>query len=292
MDELLENPFEKVDVRLGAVGGAEINWYPKPGLPFPTPWTFVVETAINPDAEWTQVGSAVSDATWALFDPNRYKYDTLVEIWYRVGLKASDNSVHYSDPVQTGSVMDRRDWVLAGEVCRRAYQRMRIRSGRPGWLLKRKQWGVLCPNCASDISGQASNSQCSICFGVGLTGGFYPPIVFPLEAGGLDSTLLENAEPGSRRYGEKNQILAVNFPRVDQKDVWWDADSDQRFAIQPTIHATTSHRGMPLIIALELQAIPSTAALYQMARPEIPSMEEITNPALFDMSACEGLWLR
>jgi hypothetical protein len=264
-----ENPFEKVAVFLGVQGGAEVSWIPKASLPqYPAPWTFRVEVAPTPVAPWVAVGT-VSSANWYLADPARYKYDTLAEVWYRVVLVDADEAEHPGAPVQPGSVLNRRDWINAREICRQAYQRLRLETGRPGWLLKRKQfWGPLCETCGRETTGSNTNSQCPECYGVGITGGYYEPFPMTLEFGRYG---IEAVDEPSGGYRQHNDILAVNFPRIDPLDVWIDKLSDRRFAIQPRIETVTSHRGIPLVVGLRLSPIETKDVVYTIARPSTNS---------------------
>ena len=260
-DVLVDNPFENVQVYLGVAGGAEIKWWPKPDLPFPAPWKFKVEHADVYEGPWEKV-TTVSDNILVL-DPDRYKYDTLATSWYRVGLIDNKNNVHYSDPTHVGTVLSRRDWVIAKDACRRAHQRMRLKTGRPGWLLKRRHWGKLCPKCGNEITNQPANSDCATCYGTGVVDGYYDPAKFWVELDNPDVQAAFDAGPMGNRFRQKTRGLAVNFPVVEPMDIWVDGFSDRRWRIQEGIQIAASERGVPLTVSIPMEPIETTDVVYQ-----------------------------
>lgn len=263
--EFFDNPFERVNVFLGVSGGAEVSFKCRPVLNYPEPYTFRVDHAITPAAPWTSVGTP--DGNWVLVDHERYKYDVLAESWYRVVLVDVNGAEYKSGPVQPGSFTDRHDFLVARDACRRAYQKMRLCSGSAGWLMKRKEWGPLCTACLDPVSNQPTNSQCPVCFGVGVVGGYYDACDFMLE--------LDNG-PYQRVYGgeqashgvQSKRARSVNFPRVLPDDIWIDAASNRRWRVQPGIEVTASLRGVDLLIAFVLQPIETTDVVYDFPRPD------------------------
>lgn len=264
-DSLTQQPFEKVEVFLGVMGGAHVSWWPKTDLPQPTPWTFRVEHAATPAGDWSTIVDDLTSNT-AVLDPARYKYDILAEGWYRVVLVDADDEEYPGEPVHVGVVLNRRDWLIAKETCRRSYQRMRLSTGRAGWLLKRKSWGALCENCGNPVTGQETNSDCAECYGTGVTGGYHDPFPMMMELGNLDLLASIGPEPSNRHIANR-EVLAVNFPRLEHLDVWVDHDSGRRFVVQERIRTAVEKRGIPLVVSLHLQPIETTDVVYGLAVP-------------------------
>lgn len=265
-DVLVANPFEKVTVSPGVLGGAEISWLPKLDLPWPDPWTFRVEVADTPAETWTTVAT-VASTNWALIDPLRYKYDVLTEVWYRVVLVDGDTEEHESDPVHVGTNLGRRDWILCKEVCRRAGQRMRIRTGREGYLFKRRHWGALCEDCGDEVTGQETNSQCPTCFGVGIVDGYHDGISMTVEMHDEDLQVLTD-DTDARRHALKHPTMAVNFPKISPFDLWMDRYSGRIWSVRPHIKTVSALRGISLLVAFQLQPVESTDVVYQLEAPE------------------------
>lgn len=44
-------------------------------------------------------------------------------------------------------------------------------------LLQRRTTGKKCPRCSDDMTGEATDSRCPVCYGMGFEGGFYEPII-------------------------------------------------------------------------------------------------------------------
>ncbi len=269
----MNTPFELVDVRLGPIGGAEVNWSLHKDLPQPQPWQFQVQVALNPTAEWTTL-KTVDATNWALTDPERYRWDMNAEIWYRVVLLDGKGGEHPSNPVRAGTVLPRRDRILAREVVRRALQRMRIRTGNPGWLYKRKQEGTMCPRCGDEITEQATNSQCEICLGTRIKGGFHDPVPYILEPQQGATLAIVQDDDASRRYRKSIPVAGIDFPHVDPYDLWADHITGRFWNVQPkTIQVSSSMRGMSLVIGMQIHPIPTKDVVYDQL--PIPDPAEI-----------------
>ena len=264
VDLLHDNPFEKITVSPGVLGGAEVAWVVKFDLPWPEPWTFRVDGAYTAAGDWVTLDTVSGD--WSYVDPTQYKFDFMTEAWYRVVLIDGNSVGHIGDPVHVGTFLDRRDWVLAKEVCRRAKQRMRIRTGREGHLYKRRGWGELCTTCGNEITGQETNSQCATCFGVGVVGGYYDPVSMWVEMNNEDILHL-SGDKDSQRYLLRHPTAAVNFPKISPYDIWRDLRSGKMWAIQPNVRASTTLRGIPILVEFQMQPIEVTDVVYDLGEP-------------------------
>ena len=264
-DPLTDQPFELIKVSPGAIGGAEVSWVPKLDLPWPEPWTFRVDMSYSPAATWTTL-TTVASTNWTWLDVTQYKYDFMTKVWYRVVLVDGDGGVHASDPAQIGTYLDRRDWLLAKESCRRAQQRMRLRTGREGHIYKKMDWGELCEDCGDTITGQETNSQCPTCFGTGLVGGYHPPISAWVEMNNEDLSTAD--DQFSIRYRLKHPVQAINFPKIMPNDLWRDLRSGKIWVVQDPVVSASSMRGLSLITAFQLQPVGVGDVVYQLALPE------------------------
>ena len=266
VDILLQDPMEKLTVRLGAAGGAEIEFLPKIDLPYPDPYTFRLERSRQASGPWENLGSVGS--TWAVIDPNRYNWDVLAEGWYRVVLIDGEASEYPSRAVQAGNQWDRRDFIVAREICRRAYQSVRFSfSAVEGWLFRAKDWGTLCTNCGNEITNKASNSQCPICYGTGLVGRYHDayPLAMMIPR---DRTERRNSEPMGQDMLVSGPVRAIAFPRVRPKDLWAAAPSGIRYAIQNTIETVQQVRGIPLLLSFPLHRLETTDVSYGLRTPD------------------------
>ena len=264
-DVLTDQPFERTTVSPGAVGGAEASWVVKPDLPWPLPWSFRVDMAYTPASAWTEI-TTETGTDYAYIDASQYKFDFMTEVWYRIVLIDGDAAEHAGDPAQIGTYLDRRDWIIAKDVCRRAMQRMRIRTGRQGHLYKRRGWGAICEVCADEITGQATNSQCPTCYGTGITDGYHSPISMWVEMHQEDLDRMTD-DKGSLRYKLAHPTMAVNFPKIAPYDVWRDLRSGKMWAVQPSVQTISSTRGLSLIVSMQLQPIEVGDVVYQLDDP-------------------------
>jgi hypothetical protein len=265
-DILIDDPIEMLNVFLGAIGGAQISFLPKEDLPWPEPWSFRIEHSDNVAGTWATIAT-VSD-TYFVTDDNRYSWNLVAENWYRVVMIDAATDEHTSRPVQIGNMWTKRDWLAARELCRKFYLACRIgQDGLNGYLLRRKQSGELCPNCGDPVTGQSTNSQCEVCYGVGITGGYYDPypMTIMLQRSSESET---DDEPTGRGLFDERSVQAVLFPWIYPRDVWVDLASGFRYAVPEKIETVDEVRNQRVIVAMTLQKIGTSDVVYDIHTPE------------------------
>ena len=264
-DVLLDDPMEIIRVHLGVVGSAEIYFKPKTFLPFPKPYSYYVEYALDPNGPWTQIQDAPEN--WVVIDMGRHTYDVIAELWYRVVLIDNAATAHASRSVQVGNRWGKRNFVIAKEVCRQAYQQMRIGDNSPGYLLKKKLGGTGCQNCSNPLTGQATNSQCSECYGTRISGGYYTPYPMILQVQTMTAKQIYREQTG-KEVLPGYQAVGVNFPPMLPDDVWVEANSGKRYKIGGEVRPLAAIQNIPLIVTVLLQPIETTDVIYQLQIPD------------------------
>jgi hypothetical protein len=218
------------------------------------PWT-----CLNPD-------SPVTDSCF-FEDPTRYLYAMEPNLYYRVrveivpteGSSSSDETFQTftSLPEQANGVMRRENLLIAKEIVKKEYLRLKKKGGRQGFLLKRKEWGTKCPVCRDFDTEGIVDGSCPTCFGTGIVGGYYPGIEYWLETtpAKRDQKISEQGL-GTVNY-QQISARAVAYPWVSSMDLWVDSRSNERYIIR-SIQTLAEMDGKPLVYQLELRRLPDT----------------------------------
>ncbi len=101
--------------------------------------------------------------------------------------------------------------------------------GEPCCIVKRKSWGIDCPNCWSKERQQRTKSNCAVCNGTGKLYGYYKPIFMQITF---------DADPVSSDVGSDFETVTntkrgrlSNFPIVKPRDLIVNTDDNKRYVI-------------------------------------------------------------
>ena len=262
MDSTLENPFERVDVRRQPDGHTRVRFVVRPIVPYPRPWTFRVERKDYVGSDWNVIASDLVLGE-VLLNESDERYDLLSTARYRVVLEADDLSEGLSDVVYPGMILNKQDWLIAKEVCRRKYKQMRLYTGREGTLLAPDHSSVPCDVCVSPVNGQSMDPNCSTCNGTGYLSG-YSAIDYPLEIHKIQSDREEQSTKGTRSELTMSATgIASPMPEPDEY-IWVDHSTGYRYHVSGPIIPESHIRGMPLVIGMRLHRISPKDEVYDV----------------------------
>lgn len=253
------NAFKRVWVDNLMRGGALIFWeLNTASLKDKTPYTFELEygRTIN---EWEAVDIPPIENTFFLYDPNQRLFAKQIDLYYRVKLTTSRN-VYYSDPARADGNMPRRDWLFAREITRKEYLRLIKFSGVHGVLFKRREWGDRC-TCNDWDTDTPAKPNCLLCYGTGVTGGYYDPVHFWMELTNQQQKL-SREEQGL--IGDINiQGKGVPYPMLQTGDVWTSCTTDKRFIVK-AVAESAAIRDKPILLQVELALAPVSDIVYAL----------------------------
>lgn len=260
-------PFERIDVHNLIAGGTTVQWVMRKGFCEPEPYTFQLQYAEAdvPGANWTNVGSPVTDA-YVATDPTRRNSGKELTAHYRIRLTTSLNNTYVSPPVGAMGVLSPREWGYAQEIIRKERLNMR-RSAIPGLLYKAKRAGTPCPDCLDPDLGQVTDSKCLTCFGLRIDGGYYDPVEVyaDLQPSGHDLKRSFQTGPMDEPWVHTARMLASPYPAA--LDVWVNKESDERHIIRK-ITNVSELRGVPIVVNVELRLAPFDDIVYALDRPD------------------------
>lgn len=245
-----------------------VTWAMEPSFCEPGPWAFTLQRGFAPtEDQWEDIATT-TDQPW-LYDNRPVLNKVGVPVYYRVKL-VDGNGVEYLSQVQVcQAYWQRYDWSLAKEIIRKETMLQKKKTGVHGWLLKRRYFGDRCPVCTDPATGQVMTSNCTTCYGTGVTGGYYP---------GFEYWVTMNATQRMRKLTVEQGVVAATiesvralaYPVVMANDVWVHGHTNTRYFVGADIKAIARHRGIDLIVDLVLTEVPSDHIIYQFPTPCSP----------------------
>lgn len=260
--------INRIDVWPMARGGTSVCWSLSENF-FPKgPLHFYVDFGRAGTDTWIALNSQPIIDECCFIDVCQRSWELVNDGYYRIRMLRPEDPncpLITSAPISSNGRLNKQDWLRAREIVRKEYLQMKF-DGIPGFLLKRKKFGVACPNCLEHDTREVIDSNCPICFGVGIVGGYYPGVLLSMRlqnAGESDRRLTLGPPPQGMNADATGMYRCVDYPILDTRDVWVQADSDGRHIIDK-IASVASYRGLQLIVTPTLKLAPATDIVYSV----------------------------
>lgn len=259
-------------------GQSQIAWELSPNFHGKEPYKFFVDFGQPATDTWIALNSEPIVDDCYFNDECQRAWDQLVEHYYRIRLLTADGQLYKSQPTQANGGLDRKSWLRARDIVRREHLQQRRIDGTQGVLLKRKKFGVRCPQCLDHDTNEVTDSECPICYGTGLVGGYYPAVEFWFTLPANFNRRLTIAQPPRGMHGDKDLQGArcVLYPQIDTRDIWVQAATDERYVID-SYQVVAEIRGLPLVAMAQLRLAPATDIVYSIPL-EGPSASSVSEP--------------
>ena len=247
--------FGQVSVLASPDHHKALSWKMEHAGGLPSPVDFYVDKA-RAGGKWENIAGPLTDACLYV-DPVRWNWGKDKNTFYRVRFLL-DGDWQYSTPVKATGEWSADDYRLAVNICRKEYLLYR-KGGMDGQLLIRKEWGERC-SCVDPDTKEVTNSRCPICFGVGIKGGYHPPITLPVLESGKGERNPKFSNAGLSEVDAMG-VRAVPYPSIKPDDIWVGARDDTRWRVE-SVTPVASMRGLPLVVTLKLRLIPRSDIIY------------------------------
>lgn len=268
--------FRTVTVFVNTDSQVLIEWKLDPRYKLTGPnMDFYIEVSPDGGAEWTRLNAGAPEQNVCSYVDEISRCGMKNSTFYRVILDDGTEE-HASKPQHTLGVLNRHDWLLARDIIRKEYLRMRKTiAGSKGWLIKRREHGIKCDTCLDEDTEQVVNSDCPRCFGTRYLRGYYNALPYY-----LDFSASQRNKQVTVDYGTTDerpiQARAVAYPRLDSYDIWVDEDTNIRYIVR-NIEEIAKVRNIPLIYRAQLFAINPRSIEYSIPL-EIPIEDYLTTP--------------
>lgn len=258
------SPFRRLSVDHMVNGVTRVWWEYLDGFADEGPYVTqlqVSQAGHNNATDWVNVGLPATDTNY-LNDETQRVYGRTLDLSYRVALTTA-TGVYVSQPVQCWGELSEKDWLLAREIVRKETVRQSGLAGRQGYLLKRRRTGAVC-SCVDPLTGEVVNSDCPECYGTGIKTGYFAPqpcVCFAVEPRDQQEEL--EFDSRGQTAPSMSQARALAVPPINERDIWVDANSDERWSVEKVTHAAEL-RGVPLVVSLVLCQVPFSDIIYKI----------------------------
>jgi hypothetical protein len=258
--------FARVEVYITPENGKIVQWWMDPRFEFDSPLVgFYIDYAFT-KGEWTRLNADQIITNMCLFldeDPYRCGMDN--DVWYRVVAVDSTGKEYTSVPAHTAGEMPKHDWLMARDILRKEYLRLKkTAAGTFGYLLKLRRHGEKCTECFDwDLQEPIAGSNCMACYGTGYLMGYYNAIGFYMDLSGVKKSGDVN-EPFGYEDTRIRNARAVAYPWLGTYDIWVHGSANRRFVLRSVVSATEM-RSIPLIyFPVEMRLLPVSDIAYQV----------------------------
>jgi len=178
---------------------------------------FFVDRGESADSLQQISGAIAHDALREYVDETPILSDNTKTYYYRVRavefLGETPVQTFYSEPSTWEGNLD----LVGLYVVEEHLFALRYVYGVPAFIYKKIRDGAYCPNCFDPILKRVTKSNCKVCFGTGMLGGYYPaiPVWMSFEP---DPKITQVAEFGLRDVSQTD-VQFVNYPLLSPDDV-------------------------------------------------------------------------
>ncbi|RIZ71262.1 MAG: hypothetical protein D0530_04870 [Methylococcales bacterium] len=261
--------FQPLKIYSRTQGGTLIHWDLNPFFKAAQPYTFKVYVTDFAASQNFELAAVVLNNNFAI-DTKQRTYSKDWDIQYRVDLVDNNNVVYSSRVASAQGQMSKQEYLLSRAIIQRETLWMTKFGGTCGFLWKRRQWGPVCTTCGDwDTQEATRGSNCSECFGVGITGGYYDPITFYVgqSQGGAPHHKKVTTENAGVEDNRARKARAIICPEMNTNDVWCNAVTDQRYIVGSVGYI--DFKMCPIIQdPIELRLAPATDVVYNLVRPD------------------------
>lgn len=182
--------------------------------------------------------------------------------YYMLTYHGSDGEVLNSDVEYSHNEPDAE----AVDIERRISLLLELYTGHPVFFYIRRDWGPKCPKCYDPVQQKTTMSKCDVCYGTGVAGGYFDPIL------GYVTTYQISRNLRFMQLLEKEDRTQVywtgNYPLLKARDVFVD-NMNMRWEIKNI--DVTQKMGSPLRQTFSAVPLPKSNVLYGM---DVPSFGE------------------
>ena len=263
--------FKKVDIIPNWDSGHFIQWQLDPFFNATQPYNFSLEISETSDfSELVGAKKNLGDVFFAV-DDTKVKQSWTSNYWYRVALLTGDGKTYYSTPVLFGSTRhEQRKYAMAAEVLRKEILLARF-VGTSAWLLRRKTYGRPTSKAGAKnidpVSGVPIADEKYEDYGVGVDGGYYPPIpcVFHTEQNQQDKQLDQMGLGVKETY---TQIARMpGYPIIEVRDIICEATDGYRYSVQSRNTKQFPGTNIVVLQKANLNLITPTDTVYSIPIP-------------------------
>lgn len=256
-------PFEQVKTSIDFNNGHVVQWRLSPEYKAQPPISAWLQISDSEEFE-TIVAEIPSDTFYAV-DNTRIKQNWNVAHVYRIKLEDADGHTVYSKPFLFDlDNIPRHKYLLASEIIRKEWVRLQY-VGLSGWLLKRRHFGVEASQEVDPVT-KVPITDNPVSFGVGITGGYYPPTELLYSQESAQQKIQLDEQGLGVQHTETVTVRVPATPWVNVQDVIV-APEGRRFFVTDVTESCFPGTRTTLIQTVKGRIIPNTDSVYKIDVP-------------------------
>lgn len=243
----------------GETGGFDVYWTIA-GNNF-TP-SFMVQIAETESGPWQNAIISQVPDLFALGLGNEIT-NMQALVWFKVQVYNGATLMLTSPAMDHRRGMIRREYLRYREILRRKRLYLDKTPCDPAWLMRRRIYGQRCTVCCDEIIDSPVSSDCTTCYGTGITGGFYPLVemkgdwFYGSTPRNTNKTLKDT--PGPTQV-QKSKIATFGVPDAKSEDIWIDRGTGYRYLIEQVV--PEAYAGSIIGQQLEVSRLPTQHPAY------------------------------
>lgn len=212
-------------------------------------YTFLIQRSGSIDGPWENIATGVQntynyiddllDQPELPADGKAHLFSLQRQIYYRITVVPPSGCVNQavSEPeglykVELGQ--DPAGLVAAGLRRKQRYEETILFKRLNGVrlvVLKRRFWGVRCPECYDPTTRATTKEHCTTCYGTGFTDGYWDPVltwgrVYPPDNISVQTT------PKDKKEASQHLITLLDVPLLQDLDLVVEVDTNQRHQVR------------------------------------------------------------
>lgn len=240
--DAMANPFTSLKCAIRYDNARVLSWTMKSGVSIPPDFILQVENS-RKGGPWEVLETGLQDSC-SFVDTRKRNYNKYMDECYRIRLVIPSTHEDYvSEIVDAGKFQVYPFSQEAENIIKQVEKAIEL-SGCTGVLLKKKHWGVRCPECTDFKGQQTVNEHCPRCLGTGYDGGYYNGISMAIIKDSIKTQ--EGQGDDSIEASETVTARCIAYPWVRYGDVWCEDGTNKRFMIGQ-VTPTASYKQTPLV---------------------------------------------
>lgn len=246
-------------------GGFDLYWSLESAGYSPSFQVWIADTESGP---WTEILDDPINSNFLLNVSTQRLNMQSALTWFKVGAYNGATLQAESWPMDSRNGMERRSYLQYRELLRRWKLTFDKTPCNPGFLLRRKIYGTKCPECLDEILDSPVSSECAVCYGTGIEGGYYAPIQMRADWFAGTVPRVNNATvkdtPGPQQV-QKANIKVFAFPDAKSEDIWVDFGTRIFYLVEAV--TPEQWNGSVITQTLSISKLPSHHPAYSFAIP-------------------------
>lgn len=219
-------------------------------------YTFSIQKSANGD-DWEDIAQVTDSNNY--IDTSTPASIRHTQVYYRVHVLSPLGEEATSEAVITYNNPEKKTFLLAKEIVRRANLLYREMNGVELAVLKRKMWGEKCV-CRHSITGGTIDSQCVSCYGLEYKGGYHTPVYIYGHIEPVPVTERQSTEVGNTDVSNTTGIIS-NYPLLRKGDIIVELHNNNRWYIKDV--QLTEAKRFPVSQRFQISLIERTDVIYK-----------------------------